>query len=49
MMKYWKKYKAVFISGIVAIICLAVMGACYDEWNQMWYDMGRNTYRLLHK
>lgn len=36
-------------SGILAVIFLLILiGAVYDQWCDMFYELGRNLYRLFH-
>lgn len=36
-------------AGILAVIFLLILiGAVYDQWCDMFYELGRNLYRLFH-
>ena len=42
------KYKSLLISIIVTILIILFIATCYEQWNEMWYNVGRNLYHLLH-
>lgn len=43
-----KQYKKKIITVVVVLFVILIMSSCYEKWNEMWYDVGKNIYYLFH-
>lgn len=40
----WKKISAIIAAALLIIFIISI----YDQWNELFYELGRNLYKIIH-
>lgn len=48
-MKCLNQNKAKIVGITLALLIIIIFVTCYDKWNEIWYEFGKNLYYLFNE